>query len=304
MARIASLTPNATEITAALGGLSQLVVRSHACDYPPSVCTLPVCTKVNIDTTLPSSDINRSIKGLLTSALSIYQIDVPLLKTAAPDVILTQSQCDVCAVSEAELSRAVGDWFHNDVDIVSLKSNQLTDIWQDITNIAKVIDANDRGSALISKIKVSMTTIDKKCAALRSRPRVACIEWIAPLMAAGNWVPELISMAGGINLFGDIGSHSPWMDWEELKSADPDVMIVMPCGFNLKRCRAEMFALTGSPGWEELSCVKAGDIFLADGNQYFNRPGPRIAQSLEIIAEILHPHEFKPKYEGTGWERY
>lgn len=304
MARIASLTPNATEITAALGGLSQLVVRSHACDYPPSVCTLPVCTKVNIDTTLPSSDINRSIKGLLTSALSIYQIDVPLLKTAAPDVILTQSQCDVCAVSEAELSRAVGDWFHNGIDIVSLKSNQLTDIWQDITNIAKVIDANDRGRALISKIKVSMTTIDKKCAALRSRPRVACIEWIAPLMAAGNWVPELISMAGGINLFGDIGSHSPWMDWEELKSADPDVMIVMPCGFNLKRCRAEMFALTGSPGWEELSCVKAGDIFLADGNQYFNRPGPRIAQSLEIIAEILHPHEFKPKYEGTGWERY
>ncbi len=304
MARIASLTPNATEITAALGGLSQLVVRSHACDYPPSVCSLPVCTKVNIDTTLPSSDINRSIKGLLTSALSIYQIDVPLLKTAAPDVILTQSQCDVCAVSEAELSRAVGDWFHNGIDIVSLKSNQLTDIWQDITNIAKVIDANDRGRALISKIKVSMTTIDKKCAALRSRPRVACIEWIAPLMAAGNWVPELISMAGGINLFGDIGSHSPWMDWEELKSADPDVMIVMPCGFNLKRCRAEMFALTGSPGWEELSCVKAGDIFLADGNQYFNRPGPRIAQSLEIIAEILHPHEFKPKYEGTGWERY
>tara|TARA_B100001093_G_scaffold177863_1_gene170493 strand:- start:6 stop:785 length:780 start_codon:yes stop_codon:yes gene_type:complete len=259
---------------------------------------------VNIDTTLPSSDINRSIKGLLTSALSIYQIDVPLLKTAAPDVILTQSQCDVCAVSEAELSRAVGDWFHNGIDIVSLKSNQLKDIWQDITNIAKVIDANDRGRALISKIKVSMTTIDKKCAALRSRPRVACIEWIAPLMAAGNWVPELISMAGGINLFGDIGSHSPWMDWEELKSADPDVMIVMPCGFNLKRCRAEMFALTGSPGWEELSCVKAGDIFLADGNQYFNRPGPRIAQSLEIIAEILHPHEFKPKYEGTGWERY
>ena len=304
MARIASLTPNATEITAALGGLSQLVVRSHTCDYPPSVCSLPVCTKVNIDTTLPSSDINRSIKDLLTSALSIYQIDVPLLKTAAPDVILTQSQCDVCAVSEAELSRAVGDWFHNGIDIVSLKSNQLKDIWQDITNIAKVIDANDRGRALISKIKVSMTTIDKKCAALRSRPRVACIEWIAPLMAAGNWVPELISMAGGINLFGDIGSHSPWMDWEELKSADPDVMIVMPCGFNLKRCRAEMFALTGSPGWEELSCVKAGDIFLADGNQYFNRPGPRIAQSLEIIAEILHPHEFKPKYEGTGWERY
>ncbi len=304
MVRIASLTPNATEITAALGGLSQLVVRSHACDYPPSVCNLPACTKVNINTALPSSNINQSIGDLLSSALSIYQIDVPLLKSVAPDVILTQSQCDVCAVSEAELSNALGDKLHHGIDIVSLKSVQLTDIWQDITTIAKVIDANERGRALISKIKVSMATINRKCAALRSRPRVACIEWIAPLMAAGNWVPELISMAGGVNLFGEIGIHSPWMDWEELKSTDPDVIIVMPCGFDLKRCRAEMFTLTESPGWEELSCVKAGDIYLADGNQYFNRPGPRIAQSLEIIAEILHPHEFKPKYKGTGWERY
>ena len=304
MARIASLTPNATEIIAALGALSQLVVRSHACDYPPSVCSLPVCTKVNIDTTVPSSDIDQSIKDLLSGAFSIYEIDVPLLKTAAPDIILTQSQCDICAVSEAELSGVLGDWFHHGVDIVSLKSNQLTDIWQDITNIAEVVDANDRGRELISKIRVNMTTIDKKCAALQSRPRVACIEWIAPLMAAGNWVPELVSMAGGINLFGEIGTHSPWMDWEELKNSDPDVIIVMPCGFDLKRCRAELFTLANSPGWEELSCVKTGDVYLVDGNQYFNRSGPRISQSLEIIAEILHPHEFEPKYKGSGWERY
>lgn len=304
MARIASLTPNATEITAALGALSQLVVRSHACDYPRSVSSLPVCTKVNIDTTVPSSDIDQSIKDLLSSAFSIYEIDLPLLKTAAPDIILTQSQCDVCAVSEAELSGVLGDWFHHGVDVVSLKSNQLTDIWQDITNIAEVIDANDRGRELISKIRVNMSTIDKKCAALQSRPRVVCIEWIAPLMAAGNWIPELVSMAGGINLFGEIGIHSPWMDWEELKNSDPDVIIVMPCGFDLKRCRAEMFTLANFPGWDELSCVKAGDVYLADGNQYFNRSGPRISQSLEIIAEILHPHEFEPKYKGSGWERY
>ena len=304
MARIASLTPNATEITAALGALSQLVVRSHACDYPPSVCSLPVCTKVSIDTTVPSSDIDQSVKDLLSSAFSIYEIDVPLLKAAAPDIILTQSQCDVCAVSEAELSGVLGDWLHHGVDIVSLKSNQLTDIWQDITNIAEVVDANDRGRKLISKIRVNMTTIDKRCAALQSRPRVACIEWIAPLMAAGNWVPELVSMAGGINLFGEIGIHSPWMDWEELKNADPDVILVMPCGFDLKRCRAELFTLANSPGWEELSCVKTGNIYLVDGNQYFNRSGPRISQSLEIIAEILHPHEFEPKHRGSGWERY
>ena len=304
MARIASLTPNATEIIAALGALSQLVVRSHACDYPPSVCSLPVCTKVNIDTTVPSSDIDQSVKDLLSRAFSIYEIDVPLLKAAAPDIILTQSQCDVCAVSEAELSGVLGDWFHHGVDIVSLKSNQLTDIWQDISNIAEVVDANDRGRELISKIKVNMTIIDKKCNALQSQPRVACIEWIAPLMAAGNWVPELVSMAGGVNLFGEIGIHSPWIDWEELKNLDPDVILVMPCGFDLKRCRAELFTLANSPGWEELSCVKTGNIYLVDGNQYFNRSGPRISQSLEIIAEILHPHEFEPKHRGSGWERY
>ena len=125
-----------------------------------------------------------------------------------------------------------------------------------------------------------------------------------PLMADGKWVPELVSLAGGKNLFGKVGVHSPWMEWEEFKISDPDVILIMPCGFDLLRCRAELSVLTNRSGWEELSAVKSGDVYLTDDKQFFNRPGPRIVESLEIIAEIIHPKEFIPKYEGVCWEKF
>ncbi|MBM3572533.1 MAG: cobalamin-binding protein, partial [Alphaproteobacteria bacterium] len=135
-----------------------------------------------------------------------------------------------------------------------------------------------------------------------TRPRIACIEWIEPLMAAGNWVPELVEMAGGENLFGAAGRHSPWMSWDQLVAADPDVIAVMPCGFDLARCRAEMLALTCRRGWRDLEAVRAGRVFVTDGNQYFNRPGPRLAESLEILAELLHPGIFPARHGGAAWQ--
>jgi iron complex transport system substrate-binding protein len=148
-----------------------------------------------------------------------------------------------------------------------------------------------------------MAALSGKACALPVRPTVACVEWIDPLMAGGNWVPELVAMAGGINLFGEAGKHSPWLTWEELCRRDPGAIVVMPCGFDIARTRQEMPALAGRPGWRELRAVRQGRVYLADGNQFFNRPGPRLVESLEILAEVLHPEAFRFGHEGTGWQR-
>jgi iron complex transport system substrate-binding protein len=146
-----------------------------------------------------------------------------------------------------------------------------------------------------------MHDISAKAKTASTRPRVACIEWHEPLMAAGNWVPELIELANARNLFGTAGAHSPWMTWDELVAADPDVIISMPCGFDLERTKKEMYWLTGRPGWSDLRAVAGGEVYLADGNQYMNRPGPRIVESLEILAQILHPDAFAPVLRHTAW---
>ncbi len=148
-----------------------------------------------------------------------------------------------------------------------------------------------------------MTAIAAKARALSQRPTVACIEWIDPLMAAGNWMPELVDMAGGINLFGEAGKHSPWMTWQQLCERDPDVILILPCGFDIARSRREMHLLAERPEWPRLGAVRQGRVFLCDGNQYFNRPGPRLVESLEILAELLHPEAFAFGHEGIGWQR-
>ncbi len=161
----------------------------------------------------------------------------------------------------------------------------------------------DRAKEVVGRLRARMSAIEERAKAAASRPRVACIEWIDPLMAAGNWMPELIGMAGGTNLFGMAGEHSPWMKFEELAVADPDVMLIAPCGFNMDRAAADLPALTSRPEWARLKAVKDGKIFLGEGNQYFNRPGPRIVESLEILAEILHPELFSFGHRGPGWRR-
>jgi iron complex transport system substrate-binding protein len=152
-------------------------------------------------------------------------------------------------------------------------------------------------------MRARMGGIERRAAALPERPRLACIEWIEPLMSASNWMPELVAMAGGINLFGEAGRHSPWMDFGALEAADPDIILIMPCGFDIPRAQAEMGALTSRPAWRDLRAVREGQVVIADGNQYFNRPGPRLVDSLEILAEILHPETFRFGHEGTGWVR-
>lgn len=299
--KIVSLIPSATEIVAQLGFTDYLVGRSHECDYPPEIQSLPICTAPKFNPNGTSSEIHDRVTDLLQSALSVYQIKTEILEQLQPTHILTQAQCEVCAVSLADVEQAVATLTHSQPQIISLQPNTLTDIWQDIQHVAAALGVD--GQPTISQLQARVNACAEKTQALSDRPRVVCIEWAEPLMAAGNWVPELVTLAGGESLFGVVGEHSPWLQWEALTAANPEVIILMPCGYDLVRTRQDLTVLAQNPAWQELAAVQNNQVYVVDGNQYFNRPGPRLVDSLEILAEILHPDFFHFGYEGQGWER-
>lgn len=299
--RIASLLPSSTEIVCALGFADQLVARSHECDYPPAVTALPALTAPKFNPDGRSYEINERVKAILQEATSVYKIDADLLKQLAPNVIVTQTQCAVCAVSFAEVERVACDWLDVPAEIIALEPNRLADVFDDIKRVAVALDVPERGEVLVAETCARMqVVVDRTCDL--PRPRLATIEWIDPLMAAGNWMPELVEMAGAINVFGEAGNHSPWLRWEELLAADPDILVILPCGYDIQKARQEMPALCNKPEWASLKAVRTQQVYVTDGNQYFNRPGPRLAESLEILAEICHPQIFDFGHKGYGWE--
>jgi len=302
--RIVSLIASATEIVCALGFEDQLVARSHECDYPPSVKLLPQVTSPKFNVEGTSAEIDQRVKSIVQEALSVYRVDAAILEELKPTHIITQSQCEVCAVSLEDVEHAVCEFTSSRPVLVSLEPNALEDVWDDITRVGEALGAADRAERLIDDLKSRMDDIVQRTHWLDSNPSVAYIEWIDPLMAGGNWMPELISMAGGLNLFGEAGKHSPWMTWDELVTKDPDIIFVSPCGFDIPRTLEEMNLLSNKDDWKHLKAVRDGRVFVADGNQYFNRPGPRLAESLEILAEVIHPNVFHFGHEGTGWVKY
>jgi iron complex transport system substrate-binding protein len=291
---------SATEIVDALGMLDFVVARSHECDFPERVRALPVCTRPRIDIYADSREIDRAVKESARTSVSIYDVLDEVLEQVEPTHILTQIQCEVCAVSLRDVEQALSRGMRGEPRIVSLQPDSLEGIWDDIRRVARALEIEQRGESLITRRKGEMQAIASHCAALASRPRIACIEWIEPLMAGGNWTPELIAMAGGVNLFGEAGRHSPWMTWDELKASDPDALLIAPCGFDLARTEQEMHWLADRPDWGEMRAVREDRVYLADGNQYFNRPGPRVVETLGIVASIL---SFEGD-EGDGWRRY
>jgi iron complex transport system substrate-binding protein len=301
--RIVSLLPACTEIVCALGADDLLVGRSHECDFPPHVKALPVCTAPKLDANASSGEIDRQVKALLQDAVSIYRIDLEKLKELRPDIILTQAQCEVCAVSLPEVEQAVAQWTGRNPQIISLSPKRLADIWEDIRTVANALDLTEDGRDLLRLLKNRVVEVIEKTCVMKNRPTVACIEWIEPLMAAGNWVPELVELAGGANVAGESGKHSPWMNWETLREKNPEIIVAMPCGFDIARTRSEMAALIKLPDWSKLRAVKNNRVFLTDGNQFFNRPGPRIVESLEILTEIIHPDRFNFGHRGKAWEK-
>ncbi|HUN58485.1 MAG TPA: cobalamin-binding protein [Candidatus Binataceae bacterium] len=299
--RIVSLLPSATEIVCALGFENALVGRSHECDFPPAVTRLPSLTTPKFNPEGSSAEVNERVLTILRDALAVYRVDANQLRDLQPDVIVTQSQCDVCAVSMRDVEDAVAQWTGTRPTIVSLAPYALADIFTDIERVATALGVAKRGREVTQHLRSRMDGIAKQAHTITTRPRLAIVEWIDPLMAAGNWMPELVAMAGGQNLFGRASEHSPWMKFDELAAADPEVILLCPCGFNMDRTLEELPALTRHPAWPQLQALRSHQIFIADGNQYFNRPGPRIAESLEILAEILHPEAFSFGHQGYGW---
>ena len=288
--RIVSLIASATEIVDALGEFGNLVGRSHECDFPEAVARLPVCTRPAIPVSGDSREIDRLVKDRLREAVSVYR-GLPGCSGAlaahphhhADAVRSLRRQPEGCR------SGVGGEDSLRARKLVPLHPNCLADVWDDIRRVARALDIAGRGETAIDELKARMSAISRRALAQSHRPTVACIEWFEPLMAAGNWVPELVEMAGGVNLFGEAGKHSPWMSWEQLVEADPEVIVVMPCGWDKARTEPEMHWLTDRPEWPSLRAVRNRRVHLTDGNQYFNRPGPRLVESLDILAAILHP---------------
>ncbi|MBV8549760.1 MAG: cobalamin-binding protein [Acidobacteriaceae bacterium] len=302
--RILPLISSATEIVHALGLGPYQVGRSHECDYPACVLDLPVCTRPAIPVTVSSAEIDRLVRERAAAAVSIYEVDSALIRELAPTHILTQTQCKVCAVSLDDVENALRDEMGVNAEIIALEPYALADLWRDIDRVANACGCSSAGRNLITNLKHRISEIQNPAKSAPECPTVAAIEWLEPLMAGGNWVPELIEAAGGKNLFGVAGRHSPWMAWEDVTAADPDVIVALPCGFDLERTRAEIYWLTGRDGWDSLKAVRTGRVFLCDGNQYMNRPGPRLVESLQAFAEMLHPGLFEPALENIAWQRF
>ena len=298
--RIISLLPSATEIVAALGFGANLVGRSHECDFPPGVERLPICSSTKVPVQGTSYEIDERVKEIVAEGLSVYRVDVERLRELQPDLILTQTQCAVCAVTPRDLEVALCAWTEARPAMLSLEPNNLDDVWNDVRRVGEALGVRPRAGELVDSLGQRLAAIREQTEAL-SRPTVAAIEWLGPLMAGGNWMPELIEIAGGRSLLAKAGEHSNWLDWATLIEADPEVILLVPCGFKIAQTIRDLNLLTENPAWKNLRAVRQRRVFLIDGHHFFNRPGPRLVESAEIVAEILNPEIFAFGHRGQGW---
>jgi iron complex transport system substrate-binding protein len=301
------LLASGTELTCALGAGEQLVGRSHECDYPEWVKELPVVSEPTFDVSGSSGEIDRLVRARLRAGLPLYRVDEERLARLAPDVLITQTHCEVCAVSPGDLAHGGGGAEAAPAlrrqQVVALAAGTLSGILDGFRGVAAVLDRREAGARLIAGIEDQLAAVGARVATLR-RPSVVCLEWIDPIFCMGNWGPELVAHAGGESLLGVAGAHSTTGAWAEVRRADPEALVVAPCGFSLERTAREMPTLEAQPGWRALRAVRAGRVYLADGNLYFNRSGPSVFDSAQILAEILHPGAVEAHFEGRAWRRW
>jgi len=302
--RIISLIASSTETICALGFEKNLVGRSHECDYPPSVLSLPQCSQPKFDIEGSSLEIDKRVRDVLQNALSVYKVDVEKLKELNPTLIVTQDHCEVCAVHLKDVEEAACELLSSQPKIVSLAPNTLADIYQGFRQISSAAEANESGEQLIAQMQAGMNQIKEETRSLVKKPRVAFLEWIDPLWTSGSWLPELVEYAGGIDSLGKKGEHSHSTNFGSLRDADAEIIVIAPCGYDIPKARKEMSPLVSHPDWKDLRAVKDGQVYIADGNQYFNRPGPRLLDSLKILAEIFHPQSFDFGYKEKGWIKW
>ncbi|MBI3805436.1 MAG: cobalamin-binding protein [Nitrospirae bacterium] len=290
--RIVSFLPSATEMVCALGLGDQLVGITHECDYPAEVRSKPVVVRSAIEMKgLTSQQVDEAVSRMMKAGQSLYVVDETVLKKLAPDLIVTQDLCQVCAPSGNEVGRVV-KFLSAPPKILWMTPKSLAEIFENIRELGEATGRTDAASDLLRDLNARVETISRKAAGLPRRPRVFCMEWLSPPYNAGHWMPELVERAGGIDALAQKGKDSTRVAWEEILDYDPEVLVLSPCGFNLEEVLRQVALLTRYPEWERLSAVREGRVYAVDANSYFARPGPRVVDGLALLAALIHPEEF------------
>jgi iron complex transport system substrate-binding protein len=287
--RIVSLLPSATEIVCELGLGEQLVGVTHECDYPPFVQRLPKVTRTLIPHDASSREIDGLVRERLKTERALYTLDLPTLERLRPDLIVTQTLCSVCAVAEAEVTAAAGA-LPGCPTVVNLEPRRLGEVFECLRLVGDAAGVSGRAREVVARLQARVEAVEDRARGIVDRPRVVLLEWIDPPFCCGHWSPELVRLAGGIELVGREVEPSRTTAWEEIVHGDPEVLVIACCGFDIERARQDLPILAAHPGFEGLSCVRSGRVYLVDGKACFNRPGPRLVDSLEILAHALHPH--------------
>jgi len=305
--RIVSLLPAATEWVCVLGGAEGLVGRSHECDHPPEIRDRPVVTAPTFEAEGDSAAIDDAVREQVQAGLSLYEVDLDRLRALAPDLVVTQDQCEVCAVSRTDLEARLADWTDGSPTLFSMQPQTLKQVFEEVLRLGRVLDRLERAMEVLGAGEARLKALRDRIGVDRrtdpsTLPSVACIEWLEPLMVAGHWMPEVVEMAGGRAVLAEPGEPSRRVDWADLRAADPDVIVCMPCGFTLEETRRDLPSLTGRPGWASLTAVQNGRVALLDGNAYYNRPGPRLYRAVDLLASVLYP-DLSVEPAPEPWER-
>ena len=294
--KIVSLIPSATEIVSSLGLINNLIGVSHECDNPEEVKKLPKLTESKLQHNQSSLDIDKDIKKILALGLSVYKVNVDLLKKLSPDFVITQSQCSVCAVSFNDVEKSLQNWLGKKPTIIDCKPNNFEDVLDDLYRTGIYLNASHEANLLIQQIKEEITIIKEK---LRNEKvkNILCIEWLDPLMVAGNWIPDLLGISKSFGIIGKSGKHSPFIKSEEIKIENFDHVIFMPCGYDILTTEKEL----REKKYHFMSIFENKKKFIVDGNKYFNRPSASLLESVKILCEIIHPNIFLPQPSYKRW---
>ena len=301
--RVCSLLPSATEIVFALGRGDSLVGVTHECDYPPETAQIPKVTRSHIPPGIPSQEIDRAVSSALGASGSLYELDVSLLQELQPDLIITQRLCDVCAVSFDRVQDAVAS-LPSHPTILNLEPHSLADILDNIRTVAAAMrdggsGGTEQADAVVLDLERRIHAVHERTLSLSERPRVFCMEWVDPPYCGGHWMKELVEIAGGKDELANLHRPSYRIAWKRVLEFAPEVIVLTCCGFNLERVKQEGESLANFEGFQGLPAAKTGRVYATDGSAYFSRPGPRIVDSLEILAHLVHPEIFAPPRPNT-----
>lgn len=300
--RIVSLLPSASEIVCQLGLRDQLVGVTHECDFPPGISQLPQVTRTNLPPTATSGEIDRLVREQLATERSLYQLDHDRLAALEPDLIITQTLCEVCAVAESDVQAAMCRLPRN-ARVLNLEPQSLREVLDSLETVANEAGVHDRGLEARSRLQERIDVVTRGVATAANRPRVVVLEWIDPPFSAGHWVPEIVDLAGGREMIGKPGERSVTLTWQDVIAARPEFLFVSCCGFNIERTKDDLPILFDRLARHDLPCLKDNNVYVLDGSAYLSRPGPRLVDALELLAWAVHPERVTRPQDVSGIER-